>query len=144
MGSKQSWPELVGHKGWAAKEVIERENPDVHAILIRSVDRVIMNCCCNRVWIWVECPENVDAVSSRTVIINDAVLTAKEKSCSYRISIDKGMCSTAWACGDGDLTCADAYFCIALPFNSTAINELGMNKHNPLLGWIGVYLKPHS
>ncbi|PKU64242.1 Glu S.griseus protease inhibitor [Dendrobium catenatum] len=61
VGSKQSWPELVGHKGWAAKEVIERENPDVHAILIRSVDRVIMNCCCDRVWIWVECPENVNA-----------------------------------------------------------------------------------
>ncbi|ONK67878.1 uncharacterized protein A4U43_C05F4740 [Asparagus officinalis] len=51
---KRMWPELVGAKGSEAKEIIERENPNVKVVFIWCHWKRIMDCCCNRVWLFVE------------------------------------------------------------------------------------------
>ncbi|KAK1322546.1 hypothetical protein QJS10_CPA03g01050 [Acorus calamus] len=50
-GGKTEWPELVGAKATVAREIIERENPNVKVHPIRCHTPRIMNCCCNRVWL---------------------------------------------------------------------------------------------
>ncbi|KAK8565321.1 hypothetical protein V6N13_020442 [Hibiscus sabdariffa] len=50
---KNSWPELVGTNGESAKTTIERENPNVGAIVVRDGTPVITDFRCDRVWVWV-------------------------------------------------------------------------------------------
>lgn len=45
---------MVGTRGEAAAAKIERENPDVHAIVLRDGTPVTKDVFgCNRVWVWV-------------------------------------------------------------------------------------------
>ncbi|KAG0470201.1 hypothetical protein HPP92_016277 [Vanilla planifolia] len=57
-GDKLSWPELLGAKGAIAKEIIERENPELFVSYVYCDARIIQDCCCNRVWLWVRPPPN--------------------------------------------------------------------------------------
>ncbi|KZV24795.1 inhibitor of trypsin and hageman factor-like [Dorcoceras hygrometricum] len=50
---KLSWPELVGKDGHAAAEVVERENPNVRAIVLKDGTPVTKDFRCDRVWVWV-------------------------------------------------------------------------------------------
>lgn len=50
---KKSWPELVGANGESAATVIERQNRNVDAIVVKDGTSVIENFSCNRVWVWV-------------------------------------------------------------------------------------------
>ncbi|KAK4492571.1 hypothetical protein RD792_003386 [Penstemon davidsonii] len=50
---KDAWPELVGALGEAAERVIERENPNVNAIVVRDGTIVTPDFRCDRVWVWV-------------------------------------------------------------------------------------------
>ncbi|GMI66464.1 hypothetical protein like AT2G38870 [Hibiscus trionum] len=50
---KNSWPELVGTNGESAKTTIERENPNVGAIVLRDGTSVTGDFRCDRVWVWV-------------------------------------------------------------------------------------------
>ncbi|EXB81310.1 Proteinase inhibitor [Morus notabilis] len=50
---KKSWPELVGVCGEIAAAKIEKENPNVDAIVKLQGTPVIQDYRCNRVWIWV-------------------------------------------------------------------------------------------
>lgn len=50
---KSSWPELVGVQGEVAKEIIERENPNVTAQIVEEGTRVDQQYICTRVWVWV-------------------------------------------------------------------------------------------
>ncbi|KAL0889092.1 hypothetical protein Bca101_013075 [Brassica carinata] len=49
---KSSWPELLETKGEYAKEVIERENPKMKAVIILegTVKKIFI---CSRVYVWV-------------------------------------------------------------------------------------------
>ncbi|KAK9930138.1 hypothetical protein M0R45_027192 [Rubus argutus] len=47
---KSSWPELVGATGKAAKKKIERENPQVHAIVLEEGSATTRDRRCDRVW----------------------------------------------------------------------------------------------
>ncbi|KAK8693965.1 hypothetical protein V6N13_071535 [Hibiscus sabdariffa] len=51
---KSSWPELVGTNGERAKATIERENPNVGAIVLRDGTPVTRDFRCDRVWVWVD------------------------------------------------------------------------------------------
>lgn len=50
---KGSWPELVGEHGDAAAAQIEKENPNVHALVLKDGTPVIRDFRCDRVWVWV-------------------------------------------------------------------------------------------
>ncbi|EYU46484.1 hypothetical protein ABFS82_04G038200 [Erythranthe guttata] len=50
---KLSWPELVGSSGAAAAAVIERENRNVHAIVLKDGTPTTRDFRCDRVWVWV-------------------------------------------------------------------------------------------
>ncbi|KAJ4726832.1 Proteinase inhibitor [Melia azedarach] len=50
---KNSWPELVGEAGEAAAAKVEKENPNVNAIVILDGTPVTKDFRCNRVWVWV-------------------------------------------------------------------------------------------
>ncbi|AED94984.1 Serine protease inhibitor, potato inhibitor I-type family protein [Arabidopsis thaliana] len=50
---KSSWPELLGAKGEDAKEVIERENPKMKAVIILDGTVVPEIFICSRVYVWV-------------------------------------------------------------------------------------------
>lgn len=50
---KSSWPELLGAKGEDAKEVIERENPKMKAVIILDGTAVPEIFICSRVYVWV-------------------------------------------------------------------------------------------
>ncbi|KAK4493400.1 hypothetical protein RD792_017698 [Penstemon davidsonii] len=50
---KDAWPELVGALGQVAERVIERENPNVNAIVVRDGTIVTADFRCDRVWVWV-------------------------------------------------------------------------------------------
>ncbi|KAI5680126.1 hypothetical protein M9H77_01353 [Catharanthus roseus] len=50
---KGSWPELVGERGEAAAAVVERENPNVRAIVLKDGTPVTRDFRCDRVWVWV-------------------------------------------------------------------------------------------
>ncbi|AEE78212.1 putative proteinase inhibitor I13, potato inhibitor I [Arabidopsis thaliana] len=52
IGKKYRWPELVGKNGQLAKMTIERENPNVLAIVLRYGEKRIENFCCNRVFVY--------------------------------------------------------------------------------------------
>lgn len=51
---KIEWPELVGVKGAVAKAIIERESPHVTVLYIWCGWKRIMDCCCNRVWLFLD------------------------------------------------------------------------------------------
>ncbi|KAL4199989.1 hypothetical protein AMTRI_Chr03g54120 [Amborella trichopoda] len=51
---KVAWPELVGAKGEKAKEIIERENHRVRAIILKDGSIVTMDYICERVRVWVD------------------------------------------------------------------------------------------
>ncbi|EOA14315.1 hypothetical protein CARUB_v10027484mg [Capsella rubella] len=50
---KSSWPELIGTRGEYAKEVIERENPKMGAVIILDGTAVPEIFICSRVYVWV-------------------------------------------------------------------------------------------
>ncbi|XVF32435.1 hypothetical protein REPUB_Repub17cG0082600 [Reevesia pubescens] len=50
---KNSWPELLRTNGEIAKTTIERENPNVGAIVLLEGTPVTRDFRCNRVWVWV-------------------------------------------------------------------------------------------
>ncbi|VVB07219.1 unnamed protein product [Arabis nemorensis] len=50
---KRSWPELLEKKGEYAKEVIERENPKMTAVIILDGTIVPEIFICDRVYVWV-------------------------------------------------------------------------------------------
>ncbi|KAG9152054.1 hypothetical protein Leryth_025873 [Lithospermum erythrorhizon] len=50
---KSSWPELVGTEGNYAKQVIERENCLVTAVLVPEGSSVTLDFRCDRVRVWV-------------------------------------------------------------------------------------------
>ncbi|XP_057519734.1 inhibitor of trypsin and hageman factor-like [Amaranthus tricolor] len=56
---KSEWPELVGENGQIAATIIERENPNVKAIVLPDGTAVIENFSCKRVWVWVDSDELV-------------------------------------------------------------------------------------
>ncbi|OWM66757.1 hypothetical protein CDL15_Pgr010409 [Punica granatum] len=51
---KNCRPELYGTSGEKALAVIKRENPMVMAPIVKEGTPVIMNYCCDRVWVWVD------------------------------------------------------------------------------------------
>ncbi|KAL0419800.1 UNVERIFIED_CONTAM: Proteinase inhibitor [Sesamum radiatum] len=51
---KNSWPELVGKKGDDAAVVIEKQNPNVNAIVLKDGTPVPKDFRCDRVWVWVD------------------------------------------------------------------------------------------
>ncbi|KAL3849795.1 hypothetical protein ACJIZ3_011677 [Penstemon smallii] len=51
--SKDVWPELVGARGEVAERVIERQNPNVNAIIVREGSFVTGDFRCDRVRVWV-------------------------------------------------------------------------------------------
>ncbi|KAG8389244.1 hypothetical protein BUALT_Bualt02G0208700 [Buddleja alternifolia] len=53
MSGKNSWPELVGANGEEAATVIERENRNVNAIVLKDGTPVTGDFRCDRVWVWV-------------------------------------------------------------------------------------------
>ncbi|KAL7151544.1 hypothetical protein ABFS83_04G038300 [Erythranthe nasuta] len=50
---KSMWPELVRANGDAAATVIERQNRNVNAIVVREGSSVTEDLRCDRVWVWV-------------------------------------------------------------------------------------------
>ncbi|WOG89048.1 hypothetical protein DCAR_0208284 [Daucus carota subsp. sativus] len=62
---KNSWPELVGEDGLAAAEIVEKENPNVNAIVLLVGTPVTRDFRCDRVWVWV----NEDGIVVCTPII---------------------------------------------------------------------------
>lgn len=54
-GGKRSWPELVGEIGQAAAVKIERENPNVRAIVVvEGTPTPTKEVKCDRVWVWID------------------------------------------------------------------------------------------
>ncbi|KAK6923325.1 Proteinase inhibitor I13, potato inhibitor I [Dillenia turbinata] len=49
---KLVWPELLGAKAEVAKEVIERENPNVTVRMVKEGSYVTHDYRCDRVWLW--------------------------------------------------------------------------------------------
>ncbi|XP_021806089.1 uncharacterized protein LOC110750124 [Prunus avium] len=55
VGGKRSWPELVGEIGEAAAVKIERENPNVRAIIVaESTPSPTKDRKCDKVWVWID------------------------------------------------------------------------------------------
>ncbi|KAG8389242.1 hypothetical protein BUALT_Bualt02G0208500 [Buddleja alternifolia] len=50
---KTSWPELVGANGEKAATVVEKENRNVNAIVLKDGTPVTRDFRCDRVWVWV-------------------------------------------------------------------------------------------
>ncbi|KAL7084247.1 hypothetical protein ACP275_14G213300 [Erythranthe tilingii] len=50
---KNFWPELLGANGDAAAAVIERQNPNVNAVVSTNPTPTTRDFRCDRVWIWV-------------------------------------------------------------------------------------------
>ncbi|RZC50474.1 hypothetical protein C5167_018900 [Papaver somniferum] len=50
---KSSWPELVRSYGVSAAATIERENPNVNAVLVPEGSIVTMDFRCDRVRVWI-------------------------------------------------------------------------------------------
>ncbi|KAL8530342.1 hypothetical protein ACS0TY_007397 [Phlomoides rotata] len=50
---KLTWPELVNENGEKAAQVIEKENMNVDAIVLKDGTPVIQDFRCDRVWVWV-------------------------------------------------------------------------------------------
>ncbi|KAL8530341.1 hypothetical protein ACS0TY_007396 [Phlomoides rotata] len=50
---KLRWPELVGGNGEKAAQVIEKENMNVDAIVLKDGTPVTKDFRCDRVWVWV-------------------------------------------------------------------------------------------
>ncbi|KZV24790.1 protein inhibitor-like, partial [Dorcoceras hygrometricum] len=50
---KLSWPELVGKDGYAAAAVVESQNQNVRAIVVKDGTPVPLDFRCDRVWVWV-------------------------------------------------------------------------------------------
>ncbi|CAN0886551.1 Proteinase inhibitor [Linum grandiflorum] len=48
---KDSWPELVGKNGHMAAATVERENRNVHAIILKEGDPMTRDFRCDRVWV---------------------------------------------------------------------------------------------
>ncbi|KNA20990.1 hypothetical protein SOVF_047410 [Spinacia oleracea] len=51
---KNEWPELVGLNGEVAAQIIESENPNVHAIVLEDGSPTTRDFDCDRVWVWVD------------------------------------------------------------------------------------------
>ncbi|EYU40892.1 hypothetical protein MIMGU_mgv1a017848mg [Erythranthe guttata] len=51
---KNFWPELLGANGYAAAAVIERQNPNVNAVVSTNPTPTTRDFRCDRVWIWVD------------------------------------------------------------------------------------------
>ncbi|ONK64242.1 uncharacterized protein A4U43_C07F23600, partial [Asparagus officinalis] len=52
---KPKWTEMVGVKASEAKKTILKENPYINEVLYIWCDwKRIMDCCCNRVWLFVD------------------------------------------------------------------------------------------
>ncbi|KDP36378.1 hypothetical protein JCGZ_08647 [Jatropha curcas] len=51
---KTSWPELLGENGKAAAALIEKENKDLHAIVLKEGTPVTMEFRWDRVRVWVD------------------------------------------------------------------------------------------
>ncbi|MCL7028826.1 hypothetical protein MKW94_011527 [Papaver nudicaule] len=49
---RRTWPQLVGKPAAEAKATIERDLPEVTAIIILEDHGVIGDFCCNRVWVF--------------------------------------------------------------------------------------------
>ncbi|XP_021831396.1 uncharacterized protein LOC110771406 [Prunus avium] len=55
VGGKRSWPELIGEIGEAAAVKIERENPNVRAIIVvESTPSPTKDRNCDKVWVWID------------------------------------------------------------------------------------------
>ncbi|KAI5315656.1 hypothetical protein L3X38_044832 [Prunus dulcis] len=55
VAGKRSWPELVGEIGEAAAVKIERENPNVRAIiLVEGTPSPTKDLNCDKVWVWMD------------------------------------------------------------------------------------------
>lgn len=52
--AKSSWPELVGQEGTTAAAIIEKENPLVHAIVVKVGTSVTGDLRLDRVWVWID------------------------------------------------------------------------------------------
>ncbi|CAA6658955.1 unnamed protein product [Spirodela intermedia] len=52
--AKSSWPELVGKEGKTAAAIIEKENPLVHAIVVKVGTAVTDDLRTDRVRVWVD------------------------------------------------------------------------------------------
>ncbi|RZC83600.1 hypothetical protein C5167_046386 [Papaver somniferum] len=50
---KSSWPELVGFDGETAARIIEREIPNVNAIVLLEGTPTTLDFRCDRVWVFV-------------------------------------------------------------------------------------------
>ncbi|KAL3849794.1 hypothetical protein ACJIZ3_011676 [Penstemon smallii] len=50
---KDVWPELVGARGEVAERVIEKQNPNVNAIIVPEGSVVTADFRCDRVRVWV-------------------------------------------------------------------------------------------
>ncbi|EOA32242.1 hypothetical protein CARUB_v10015502mg [Capsella rubella] len=61
-GKKCRWPELVGKSGEVAKMTIERENPNVLAILLHAGDGRISDFCCNKVFVVLDIHGHVSTI----------------------------------------------------------------------------------
>ncbi|CAN0886545.1 Proteinase inhibitor [Linum grandiflorum] len=51
---KNSWPELVGKNGHMAAATVERENRNVHAIILKEGSGMTKDFRCDRVWVIVD------------------------------------------------------------------------------------------
>ncbi|KAL3849733.1 hypothetical protein ACJIZ3_011615 [Penstemon smallii] len=51
--SKDVWPELVGASGEVAERVIERQNPNVNAVIVKEGSFLTADFRCDRVRVWV-------------------------------------------------------------------------------------------
>lgn len=54
IAEKNSWPELMGTNGDYAASVIERENPNVDAVVVLNGSPVTADFRCDRVRVWVD------------------------------------------------------------------------------------------
>ncbi|KAJ4836291.1 hypothetical protein Tsubulata_008020 [Turnera subulata] len=59
---KKAWPELVGAKGEEAAAIIEKENPNVNAIIVLEGSPITLDYRCDRVRVFVD--ENGIVVSA--------------------------------------------------------------------------------
>lgn len=56
---KSIWPELVGRDVEEAKAIITRDNPLVTVVPIDQHHKVIVDLCCNRVWLFYDNKNNL-------------------------------------------------------------------------------------
>ncbi|KNA20992.1 hypothetical protein SOVF_047430 [Spinacia oleracea] len=59
---KNAWPELVGRDGHETARIIESENPDVQATVLPVGSMVTLDFRCDRVRVWVDSYNNVNAI----------------------------------------------------------------------------------